>query len=360
MRGPSRTLRELTAVTPSPGSWVAATQAMLAVVLPAVVFTAAGAASLGLLASFGALVVMYLSGRSRRERAAKLPVIAAGFVLGSLLGILTGDSLTASLLAIGAVAIAFSFLSLAFDVGPPGAIFPVLTTGSMGQLTAPASSGGAAMDPGVVLATIVVGILAGYAAVVAPLLVPAVRRRDALAPADHGWTFTFTPESARILARLTVGILLALLVSAALGLHHAAWVLLAVLGILQKDADVHRGTIRMAQRVLGTALGGALALLFLLWTPERLALLTIVGVLVFGFVALVRRNLLFALMLVTPMALLLVTGGDRDRLLESVLARVGDTAIGAVVAVLVLGAALLSRRAGRRLPASPTHTKGAV
>lgn len=75
-----------------------------------------------------------------------------------------------------------------------------------------------------------------------------MRRRDALVRGDHRWAFAFTPESARVLVRLTIGILLALLISAPLGLHHAAWVLLAVLGILQKDADVHRGTITGGDR----------------------------------------------------------------------------------------------------------------
>ncbi|MEV4666294.1 FUSC family protein [Microbacterium sp. LWO12-1.2] len=354
----ARIARALVRFAPASGAWVPATQAAVAVAGPPAVFAAVGHLRLGLLASFGALIVLYLSGRSRRERAAKLPVIAAGFLAGAVAGISTGSSLPASLLAMSIIGVGFSYLSLTFDVGPPGAIFPVLTAGSLGQLTAPVSTGGGGADPLHVLPVVGLGVVAGYLVIVAPLAVHRVRAGDAKLPTDYRWTYTRGPDSVRIFARLAVAVALAVLVSASLGLHHGGWVLLAVIGILQKDSDLHLGTLRMAQRLIGTSLGVCIALVFLLWIPEGFALVAVVGALVFGFVFFLHSNLMFALMLVTPMALLLVAGGSRPLLEASMGTRIIDTVAGGAVAGAVLCAAAVSRRWAVRGTRTPSSTKG--
>jgi len=342
-----RSARELIRFTPAPGAWIPALQAAIAVTAGPIAFTLAGDQRLGLLASFGALIVIYLPARSRRERAAKLPVVALGFLLGTVVGIATGASLPANLVGMALVAVVFSYLSLTFDVGPPGAIFPVLTAGSMGQLTAPVAAGGSGMDPVLVLGIVTLGLVAGYLVVTTPLLLPSVRRSDGELPHTYRWTYRFERDSVRILGRLTFAVIASIAVSAALGLHHIAWVLLAVIGILQKDSDVHLGALRLAQRLIGTALGVGIALVFRVWIPEGFALIAIVGVLVFGFVFLIRTNLMFALMLVTPMALLLVAGGSRPLLIASMSTRIIDTVVGAAVATVVLVAVGLVSRPWR-------------
>lgn len=344
----ARIARTLVHFSPAPGAWVPATQATIAVAGPPAVFAAFGQLRLGLLAAFGALIVLYLSGQSRRERAAKLPVIAVGFLVGTVIGISTGSSLPTSLLAMSIVAIVFSYASLTFNVGPPGAIFPVLTAGSMGQLTAPVSMGGGGVDPLLVLSVVALGVITGYVVVVAPLALPRVRADDAKLPHDYRWTYSWGPDSVRIFARLTVAIVFAVLVSASLGLHHVGWVLLAVISILQKDSDLHLGTLRMAQRLIGTALGVCIALIFTSWIPEGFSLVAVVGGLVFGFVFFIRSNLMFALMLVTPMALLLVAGGSRPLLEASMSTRIIDTVVGGAVAAVVLFSVAVTRRWGVR------------
>lgn len=349
----ARIARALVYFAPAPRAWVPATQAAIAVAGPPAVFAAFGQLRLGLLAAFGALIVLYLSGQSRRERAAKLQVIAGGFLVGTIVGISTGNSLPTSLLAMSIVAVVFSYLSLTFNVGPPGAIFPVLTAGSMGQLTAPVSMGGGGVDPLLVLSVVALGVITGYVVVVAPLALPRVRADDAKLPHDYRWTYSWGPDSVRIFARLTVAIVLAVLVSAWLGLHHVGWVLLAVISILQKDSNLHLGTLRMAQRLIGTALGVCIALIFTSWIPERFALVAVVGGLVFGFVFFIRSNLMFALMAVTPMALLLVAGGSRPLLEASIGTRIIDTVVGGAVAATVLSTVAVSRRwklSGNRTP----------
>ena len=349
----ARIARALVHFAPAPRAWVPAIQAAIAVAGPPAVFAAFGQLRLGLLAAFGALIVLYLSGQSRRERAAKLPVIAVGFLVGTVIGISTGGSLPTSLLAMGIVAVVFSYVSLTFNVGPPGAIFPVLTAGSMGQLTAPVSMGGGGVDPLIVVSVVALGVVTGYIVIVAPLALRRVRVEDAKLPHDYRWTYSWGPDSVRIFARLTVAIVLAVLASSSLGLHHVGWVLLAVISILQKDSDLHLGTLRMAQRLIGTALGVCIALIFMLWIPEGFALVAVVGGLVFGFVFFIRSNLMFALMVVTPMALLLVAGGSRPLLEASIGTRIIDTVVGGAVAATVLSTVAVSRRwklSGNRTP----------
>lgn len=311
-------------------------------------FLFAGQLQLGLLATFGALVVLYLSDRSRRERAVKLPIVAAAFLASVGVGLVAGTNLVASLVAVCAVALICSWLSLSTGVGPPGAIFPVLSAGAAAQLAASPQHGGMGLAPGVIVGMVALGAACGYAVVVAPLLTTAGRHRDAVRPHNVAWSFAMTPESQRILSRLSFAVVISMAVGYSLGLHHVAWVLLAAIGILQKDSDLYAGTVRLTQRVVGTTVGVGGALAFLVWTPEGLFLIAIVGVLVFGFVLFLRRNLMLALMLVTPMALLLVAGGVPGQLAASTGSRLVDTLVGAAVASGVLLVASLYRRARLR------------
>lgn len=314
-------------------------------------FLFAGQLQLGLLATFGALIVLYLSDRSRRERAVKLPLVAAAFLASVGVGLLAGTNLVGSLVAVCAVALICSWLSLSTGIGPPGAIFPVLSTGAAAQLASSPQQGGMGLAPGVVIEMVALGAACGYAVVVAPLLTASGRRRDAVQPHDIAWSYAMTPESRRILLRLSVAVVISGAASYSLGLHHAAWVLLAVIGILQKDSDLYAGTVRLTQRVVGTAAGVAGSLVFLVWAPEGPLLIATVGVLVFGFVLLLRRNLMLALMLVTPMALLLVAGGMHGRLASSTGTRLIDTLVGAAVASAVFSVVALYRRMRRRTKA---------
>ena len=344
LRSTRDTARQVIAFHPAPGSWVAASQAAVAVTLFPALFALFGQLQLGLLASFGALIILYSSDRSRRERALKLPVYGAGFLAGAVVGVVAGGSLAARFLALGGAAIAFSFLTITLRIGPPGAVFPVLVTGATGQLTAAPSVGGLGLDPLVVLGMVALGTAAGYIVTVAPLLVPGVRARDAARPFQPGWSFSFPPDSQRIFWRLVAAILLSVVISAGLGLHHSAWVLIAAISVLQKDADVRGGAVRITQRLVGTLLGAGLAMPLHLVTPGGLALVATVGLLVFGYVVLLRRNFMLALMCVTPMALLIVAGGNPDDFGAFTEIRVTDTIVGAVVAAGVLLAVVLRRQ----------------
>lgn len=337
--------RQLFALRPATHQWPAAVQAALAVTVPPLFGLLVDEPRWGSVASIGALIVLHLPDRSRRERAVALPVIAAALLLAATIGAALGTALIPGLVAMAVIATGGSFLALAFAVGPPGALFLVLITGSAGQLVAPAAAGGAGMSYPEVIASLAGGALVGYLVVVLPLVVPTIRASDrVLFGRRTPWRFS-APSTVRVVvARIAVAAVLAVPVSAFLGLHHAAWVMLASLGILQKDADVHSAILRGAQRLIGTGLAILLVVILALIEPEGFARISWAAVLIFAFELLLRRNLTWALAAVTPMAVLLASAAGQP-IGEVADERVVDTLAGAAIAgVVLLGAVMVERR----------------
>ena len=336
--------RQLFALRPATRQWPGALQAAFAVTVPPLLGLSMGEPRWGSVASIGALIVLHLPDRSRRERAIAFPLIAAALLLAASIGAALGTALLPGLVAMSVIAVGGSFVAQALAVGPPGALFLVLITGSAGQLVAPTSNGGAGMSYLEVIASLAGGALVGYLVVVLPLIVPSVRAADARAYAGRAsWRFA-VPGSVRVVVgRIAVAAVLAVPVSAFLGLHHAAWVLLACLGILQKDADVHSAILRGAQRLIGT--GAAILLVIALAgiDPQGLARILWAAGLIFAFELLLRRNLTWALTAVTPMAVLLASAAGQP-ISEVAGERVVDTLAGAAIAgVVLLGAVVVER-----------------
>jgi len=346
--------------------WPTAVTATAAVALPLLVFAVAGQLTLGLTASLGSFLVLHLPDRSRHERAVRLPAMMAGFLLAAMIGIVTGTSLLGSLVAMLVVAVVSSLLGLGFAVGSPGSMFYVLITGAMGTLTAPASLQGAGLNPGVAIGMLVIGMATAYLVVLAPLVVPSVRRRDATLYAKRSpWRFAFTAEVKRIFWRLTIATAVAVTVSAALDLHRVQWVLLAIIAILQKDSQVRLSTLLALHRVLGTAVALLVFYLIALWDPDGLTLVALIAVLMFLFRILQARNLGLSLVAITPMALVIAAKGAGEPLIDVVGVRIEDTSLGAGIALLVLIAVTVSRRmsaAGnsRRRPSEPLRRRRVV
>ena len=325
--------------------WPLALQASVAITLPILVFTVAGRPTWGLMSSLGSFLVLHLPTRSRRERAAELPIIMVGFLISALAGIATSTSGVALLAAIFVVAEVTSFIGLALAVGSPGSMFYVLITGAVGALVAPASAQGAGVDPVLVLVLLVVGMVMAYLVVLAPLLLPSGRRRDAVRYRTRTpWKFAVTPEVRRIFIRLSIATAIAVGIGATLDLHRIHWVLLAIIAILQKDSEVRLSVLRAIHRVLGTALGLALFWLIALWDPTGYPLVLLIGFLMYMWEILAPRNLGLALGAITPMALVIAAKGAGQPLIDIVGVRVEDTSLGAGIALLVLITVTLVRR----------------
>ena len=332
---------ELFALKDSPVRWPIALQAAVAMGLPTVGFALAGRGDLGLLASSGAFIALYLTGRSRRDRALLLPLIGAGLILASVLGVLASGSLALSLTALFLVVVVSSVLCLGFSVGPPGVLFFVLVTGVSSHLAAAPALEGAGLPGGLVVGMLSVGVVIAYAVVLVPLVLPRVRARDA---AHHSartvMTFEIDEVTRIIIVRLIVACGVAALVAAPLGIHRAYWVLIAVVAILQNGHRFRLTALRGAHRVLGTLAGLGLFALLSLLHPSGVWLGLVLAALQFLVEIVVIRNYGLALFFITPLALTIAAQGRTGEVGAIVVDRVVDTVLGAGIAFLILLIAL--------------------
>ena len=341
-------IRSLFTLRPSPVRWPIALQAAIAIGIPTVGFALAGRADLGLLASSGAFTAIYLASRSRRERASVLPLFALGLVVSSALGVLGSGSLVGSLVVLFVVAAVSTTLILGFSVGPPGSIFFVLVAGVSSHLAGSTELGGAGLDGRLVIGMLAIGALIAYLVVLAPLLLPSVRRADAaLHQQGRLARFSLGPIDRVILTRVIVGAAIATLIAAPLGVHRAYWVVVAVVVILQNGHRIRLTTMRAAHRVLGTLVGVGLFALIMLVNPAGVWLAVLLMALQFMVEVVVIRNYGLALVFITPLALVIAAQGSAADVGATVVERVVDSLLGAAISLVMLAVAfLVQRRAG--------------
>lgn len=338
-------LRSLFVLRPSPVRWPIALQAAIAIGIPILGFSIAGQPSLGLLASSGGFTALYLSSRSRRERAAVLPLVALGLIAAASIGAFASGSLASSIIALVAVSIAACALCLGLPVGPPGAMFFVLITGVASRLVGPMSLGGAALSPGLVIGMLAIGCAISYLVVLAPLLLPSVRRKDAALHLERpDIRFRLDGPSRIILERIVVATIIAGLLTSPLGIHRAYWVMVAVVVILQNGHRVRLTALRAVHRVLGTLVGVGLFALILLGQPRGVVVGLIVMALQFVVEVIIIRNYGLALVFITPLALIIADQSASADIGETIAVRVLDTLLGAAIALVVLFGSFLARR----------------
>jgi hypothetical protein len=325
--------------------WPIALQAAVAIGLPIAIFTLAGREDLGLLASTGGFTALYLTNRSRRQRAILIPLIAVALLLSAAVGVIASGRVATSIIALLVIVIAASVIFLGFGVGPPGVLFPVLVGGVASHLAAPVALGGAAVDGWLVLGLIATGSVIAYAVVVAPLVIPRVRAADA---ERHGESLRFSlDEPTRvILIRIVIAALIAAAIAAPLGIHRAYWVTLTIVAILQNGHRVRLTALRGIHRLLGTLVGVGLFAVIELAKPSGWGVVVVLVILQFLVEIVVIRNYGLALVLITPLALTISAQGAATPS-SLVVDRVVDTLIGAGIAMIVLLGSLLLRRLRR-------------
>ena len=345
-----RSARELLAAlvrpAPSPPRLWIAVQAGVAMLLTVGLPALAGRTDIGLLASTGALSALYLSSRSRRERLRRLPLVQLGLLVSVALGALSqGDAIAAPIVLV-VVAVGAVVLVSATAVGPPGALFPVLGAGVAARLTGPASVGGDGLPPLLVLACTASGALLAYLIVIAPLALPAVRRRDRAIPMAP-IRFTLDATGRTVVARVSAAAVVAAVLAALLGIERGYWVVVAVVAVLQAGRGRRLSGLRAVHRVVGTLIGAAVFVLVatLVGLPaDGLLLAVVLAMLQFGAEMVVVAHYGIALLLVTPLALLIAEAGSAGDPLTIAGTRVLDTAIGCAIALLVLVADRLLMR----------------
>lgn len=341
-------LRSIFELRPSPPRLFVALQGAVAIGIPTVGFALAGHAELGLLASSGAFLALYLTTRSRRDRAAKLPLLALGFIVAAALGIAASGSTVLGLIVLFVVAAASAILCLGFNVGPPGALFFVLVAGVSGHVAGPAELDGGNVDGWLVLGMLALGNLIAYLVVLAPLVRPKARAADATLPREP-MRFELDDTIKIILTRLIIATGIAVLVTAPLGIHRAYWVVVAVVAILQNGHRLRLTALRGVHRVLGTLVGLGLFALISLASPSGIWLALLLMALQFVVELVVIRNYGLALVFITPLALTIAAQAGTSDVGVIVGERFSDTLLGAVIATAVLLAALgLMRWRGRK------------
>lgn len=330
-------IRSLFTFRDSPARLGIAIQAALAIGIPTLGFALAGRADLGLLTSTGTFTALYLSGRSRHERATLLPLIALGLVVSSAIGVLTASLPVFSLIALFLVASAACVLTLGFSVGPPGALFFVLVCGVSGHLAAPLAAGGAALPAPLVVGMLAIGCAIAYVVVLMPLVNTSHRRRDAtIHRARQTVTFSLDGVSRIILTRQILALAIATALSAPLGTPRAYWVVMTVVAVLQNGHHIRMTVLRGAHRVLGTLVGVAVFALVLALNPTAIGVAILVTFLQFLIELVVIRNYGLALVLITPLALTIAAQAHSGPAADLILDRIADTLLGAVVAIGVL------------------------
>lgn len=329
-------LKSLFTFRPSPVRWPIALQAAIAIALPIALFTALGQEQLGLLASVGGFTALYLSNRSRVQRAAHLPVIAVALLLAAGIGVATAGQLWASIVGLLAVTVIASVVFLGFSVGPPGVLFPVLIAGVAQHLVMTGVNGW------MVLGMMAVGSVIAYLVVLAPLVVPRNRAKDRSIERQR-FPFLFDAQTRVILTRIVIGAVIAAGLAVALGIPRAYWVSLTLVAILQNGHRLRLTALRGIHRVLGTLIGVGLFALVELVQPRGWWIVLLLAALQFTVELVVIRNYGLALVLITPLALTISAQGTEPPF-ALVRDRVEDTLIGAAIAMLILLGSLALRR----------------
>ena len=325
--------------------WPIAVAAGLAIGVPVAALTLLGYPTYGLIASTGGFTALYLSNRTRRERAALLPFIALGIIAASAIGVAVAWSIVLSLAALLVLTVVGSIILLGFGAGPPGGLFFMLVAGASIRLTAPVKLDGVGLNGWLVIELVALGAAIAYVIILVPLLLPSVRERDFEAHRTRErFRFDLSGDTRVIVIRLAIASTIAVLVSSPLGVHRTYWVLLTVIAILQNGRRLRLTALRGIHRVLGTLVGLGLFALVILWGPKGLLLALLLAVLQFVVELVVIRNYGLALIFITPLALTIASQGDPGDVGTVVATRVFDTLLGAAIAMVVLLGALALRR----------------
>jgi hypothetical protein len=288
------------------------------------------------------------------------PLVAAGFVAASGLGMLGAANAWATVVSLIAVAALACTVSFSVRLGPPGPMQFVLVAGVSGHLAAPAHLGGASLDPVVILVLVTIGALSAYLLVIAPLALPLVRRHDgeALGLRKLFPRLGLDDETATMAERVVAAVAVAGLLSFSLGVRHAYWLIVVAGAVLQAGQAPWSSATRAVHRIVGTVCGLAIFGLVELAEPRGLWLVVVLTLLQFAIEVVVARNYALALTFITPVALTISAAAGTDAPLTLVSERIVDTVLGAAVAiaVFVAGEWIRPGHGGvKRLRSKPKH-----
>ncbi|ROS75317.1 FUSC family protein [Cellulomonas sp. PhB143] len=347
--------------TPGPAPWRSGLPAALRCGT-AVAVALAGTAALGHrelagFAALGSLAVLYgrNDGHGRRARLVALVgavLVAAISAVGLVVALGAPDAVALALVAV--LAGGTTALLARVAAGPPGATIVVFAAGA--GLAGPPDLHDVVVRGTAALAGAVLAWLVAMSTTVPPAVRPLLRRahRDAPPPVPGRTPARLVPrDRPPLLApalRVAAASALAAWAAEAVGFGHPAWAAVGATAALQGTTTGHV-VVRALQRAGGTVVGALVAWPLLAaglgfwWSVAVVVVLQVVTELVVG------RHYGLAMLSITPMALLMTSLGASAVTGALAADRALDTAIGALVGVVVV---LLAQAGHRGMPA-PAH-----
>ncbi|MCO7204089.1 FUSC family protein [Microbacterium sp. CnD16-F] len=328
-------------VAPYDRDHTVAIRAAISVGVPLIVLWSIGRLDLSIYASFGAFASLYgrtdrIGDRVRMQVAAGAVVVAA-MLIGTALSVADVPAPFA-IVVVAAVASMATLLAYATQWHPPGALFIVFAAGATASIPAEGARFGHVL-------------VVGLAAVVFSLTVTLVsetvtgRRIPRLARTKNRMPVgAVAAEMA-----LTVAVATVLAGAAGLLLFHAHWYW-AMVGAVAAVSGPHvkARVIRGLQRLIGTLLGVLVAAGILALGMPPLAVILIAVALQAGAELFVGRNYAIAMVLITPLALLMVQLAAPTTAAVLLTDRVWETVVGIAAGTAVaVGSALIRGRRRR-------------
>ena len=325
---PIRKIRQAAiAFGPHAGAHRVALRAATSIAVPLIVLFLLGRMDLSIYASFGSLTALYgrfhyYGDRLRMQLGAGIVFISV-MVIGTLLAISAAPT-TVRIMVVALIATLVTGITIGYKWHPGGATFAVFAAGAvatmpgewinLAQVLVVASS--SVMFS--LFLTAVLGLLRtrSATAVFRPLE-PAVYEPDWSVPVTVG-----------------IGALLAGLIGHTFDDDHWYWAMVAASVVLAGKATTARLT-RSLQRFVGTTLGVLIAAALLWFELPVLALIAVVIVLQAAAELLIGRNYGVAMLVVTPLALLMISLASPIAPETLVVDRVFETFIGSLVGTII-------------------------
>ncbi|MFM1655052.1 FUSC family protein [Brevibacillus sp. B_LB10_24] len=319
--------------------WSKATIASLSIGIPFVIGGLLGQIHWALLAAIGGYTSLYVHNETYKQRAVKLLWVNLGLTVSFGLGLVSAASPWAMVLAIGGVSAAATFLCGVFRIPPPAGFFFVLVCAVGTGLPVDLSAAPLRMA-----IAFLGGCLAWVIAMLGWLLDPGCRGADknqvTVRSIRHEFRSAFDLHSPIVTVSLRNGIavLFATLLAFAFGIERPYWVPLSCASVL-RGATMLDVVHRTIQRSVGTAVGVILAGGIFIMQPSIWMLGLYVMILQFVTELIIVRNYAFAVIFITPLALIIVETGRADLAISTLIgSRLLDTllgcAIGAAAALL--------------------------
>ena len=319
-----------------------ASRASIAVVVPLVVLVLVGRIDWAAYASFGAMTSLYGRSEPYRLRARTISVAAAcllGSVASGLALSATEAALPALILGLMLVITVGILVASTFGLFPGTPIFFVFAYLVCAQVPAPANE---------VLPRLLVAVASAALAWLLTMSGWAFRRLAGHRSEDLFKRLPRTPlllpaayRDAQVwftILQNLVGVLLAGGLALASGIGHPYWAVVSVVAVLPPPRAAH-SISRAVHRIVGTTLGVAVTGLVLLPGPSVWVLIAVIAIGQFGAEILIGKHYGAALLFVTPLALTVAHLASPGPVPVLLIDRVVETAIGGVVAVLIVLAA---------------------